>query len=60
MLQASLTEPRKPPLFEADTDLVEYSLDLLGLVESMNEDRATVREAVTLHNQRLTQQSLKK
>lgn len=57
-LPVSLTDKKKPPLFQSDTDLVEYSLELLGMVEQMNNDRQTVREAVDVHNQQVRKVSV--
>lgn len=50
VLSSEVTDPVKPPLFQKDTDLVEYALQLLGDIEQMNQDRATVRKAVDIHN----------
>lgn len=50
VLSSEVTDPVKPPLFQKDTDLVEYALQLLGDIEQMNQDRATVRKAVDTHN----------
>lgn len=50
VLSSEVTDPVKPPLFEKDDDLVEYALQLLGDIEQMNQDRATVRKAVDAHN----------
>lgn len=50
VLSSEVTDPVKPPLFQKDTDLVEYALQLLGDIEQMNQDRATVRKAVDAHN----------
>ena len=50
VLSSEVTDPVKPPLFEKDDDLVEYALQLLGDIEQMNQDRATVRKAVDTHN----------
>lgn len=37
------------------TDLVEYTLNLLGKVDQMNIDRQTVRKAVEAHNAKQTE-----
>lgn len=50
MLQSSVTDPVVPDEFTPATDLVAYSLGLLGLIDKMNVDRQTVREAVEVHN----------
>lgn len=50
VLSSEVTDLVKPPLFQKDTDLVEYALQLLGDIEQMNQDRATVRKAVDTHN----------
>lgn len=50
MLQSNLTDPVIVEEFTPQTDLVEYTLGLLGKVEQMNVDRATVRKAVEVHN----------
>lgn len=50
MLSSELTTPVLPPVFEQDTDLVEYTLVLLGMVEKMNTDRVTTRKSIDLHN----------
>ncbi len=50
VVSSELTTPVLPPVFEKDTDLVEYTLVLLGMVEQMNEDRATVRKTIKIHN----------
>lgn len=51
VLSPELTNPVKPPLFQSDTDLVEYALQLLGDIEQMNHDRVTVRESIKVHNE---------
>ena len=53
VLSSEVTDPVKPPLYTPDTDPVEYILWLLGSVEQMNADRATVRKAVDTHNGKL-------
>lgn len=50
MLQSSVTDPVVPEEFTPQTDLVVYALRLLGYIDKMNVDRATVREAVEVHN----------
>ncbi len=50
MLQSSLTDPVVPDEFTPETDLVVYALGLLGDIDKMNIDRATVRKAVEVHN----------
>jgi hypothetical protein len=50
MLQSNLTDPVIVEEFTEKTDLVEYTLSLLGKVDQMNIDRATIRKAVEAHN----------
>ena len=50
VLSSEVTNPVKPPLYTPETDPVEYILWLLGSVEQMNHDRATVRKAIDTHN----------
>lgn len=50
MLQSNLTDPVVPEEFTPQTDLVAYALGLLGQIDQMNVDRATVRQAVEVHN----------
>lgn len=43
-----------PKAFEGKTeyDAAVYSLYLLGLIDELNEDRATVFKAIQVHNQK--------
>lgn len=52
MLSTEVTDPVVVREFTPDTELVGYTLYLLGLVEQMNTDRVTVRESVEVHNGR--------
>lgn len=52
MLSTEVTDPVVVREFTPDTELVGYTLYLLGLVEQMNTDRVTVRESVEAHNGR--------
>lgn len=56
MLQSSLTDPVVPEEFTPDTDLVAYALGLLGDIDKMNIDRATVRKSVEAHNGQATRE----
>ena len=60
VIPAKLTDKVKPPIFEERTDLVDYSLTLLDLIDKMNEDRATVRKSIDVHNQGVTPVLVKK
>lgn len=50
VLSTEVTDPVVVREFTPDTELVGYTLYLLGLVEQMNTDRATVRYSVEVHN----------
>lgn len=50
MLSTEVTDPVVPPQFNLHDDIVEYALVLLGDIERMNADRASVRAAVDIHN----------
>lgn len=50
VLSAEVTDPVLPPVYNPGDDLVKYTLVLLGKIEQMNTDRATVRKAVEVHN----------
>ena len=50
VLSAEVTDPVLPPVYNPGDDLVKYTLVLLGSVEQMNHDRATVRKAIDTHN----------
>lgn len=50
MVSSELTTPVLPPVFEKDTDIVAYTLVLLGMVEQMNTDRVTLGKSIEVHN----------
>lgn len=50
VVSSELTTPVLPPVFEKDTDLVAYTLVLLGMVEQMNTDRVTLGKSIEVHN----------
>ena len=50
VLSTELTDQVVVEQYQPDTDLVEYSLKLLGLVEQMNIDRDAVLRSVEVHN----------
>lgn len=52
VLSTEVTDPVVVDEYKPDTELVGYTLYLLGLVEQMNIDRVSVRNSVEVHNGR--------
>lgn len=55
LLSNEVTDPVLVDEVTEKTDLVEYTLNLLGKVDQMNIDRQTVRKAVEAHNAKQTE-----
>lgn len=50
MVDKGLVTPVKPEVFTESTDLVEYTIGLLSVIERMNNDRVTLGKSIEVHN----------
>lgn len=50
VVDKGLVTPVKPEVFTESTDLVEYTIGLLAVIERMNNDRVTLGKSIEVHN----------